>query len=204
MRQHLEAFIHADGLARCPWCGTDPVYMAYHDQEWGVPEHDSRALFEKLLLDSFQAGLSWITILRKRDAFRTAFHGFDPEIIASYTDVDIERLMQNAGIVRNRAKILASIDGARAYIQLEETLGFSNFIWRRVDGRPYQTRPHTLSDVPVTTPLAEALSRDLRHAGFRFVGPTVVYAFCQAVGVVNDHLLTCHAHDACARLGTST
>jgi DNA-3-methyladenine glycosylase I len=178
---------HDDGLSRCGWPGTDPLYVAYHDEEWGVPEHDSRALFEKLLLDGFQAGLSWITILRKRDAFRRAFDGFDPERIASYDDARIAALMADAGIVRNRAKIEAAVTSARAYLALQAGQEFSDYLWGFVDGRPVINRFTALEEVPAATPLAETVSKDLKARGFRFCGPTIVYAFMQAVGMVNDH-----------------
>jgi DNA-3-methyladenine glycosylase I len=191
---------HDDGLSRCGWPGTDPLYVAYHDEEWGVPEHDSRALFEKLLLDGFQAGLSWITILRKRDAFRRAFDGFDPERIASYDDARIAALMADAGIVRNRAKIEAAVTSARAYLALQAGQEFSDYLWGFVDGRPVINRFTALEEVPAATPLAETVSKDLKARGFRFCGPTIVYAFMQAVGMVNDHLVGCHRHEACSGL----
>jgi DNA-3-methyladenine glycosylase I len=169
----------------------------YHDEEWGVPEFDDRALFEKLLLDGFQAGLSWITILRKREAFRRAFDGFRPEIIARYDGRRIAKLMNNAAIVRNRAKIEASRTNARAWLDIQEKEGFSRYLWNFLDGRPRQNRFHSISQIPAQTPLALTMSKDLRAKGFSFVGPTIVYAFMQAVGMVNDHLITCHRHDAC-------
>ena len=189
----MTALRHEDGLYRCNWCGTDPLYVAYHDEEWGVPEYDSRALFEKLLLDGFQAGLSWITILRKRDNFRRAFDGFDAEKIARYTPAKCEALMQNSGIVRNRLKIEASISNAQAYLAIPD---FSTYLWNFVDGRPLQNRIRSMSGIPAKTPLAEAISKDLQKRGFRFVGPTIVYAFMQACGLVNDHLVDCHRHEA--------
>lgn len=183
--------LHADG--RCTWCGADPVYVAYHDEEWGVPEYDSRALFEKLLLDGFQAGLSWITILRKRESFRLAFDGFEPEIMARYTPRKLDALMQDAGIVRNRLKIDASVGNAEAYLAIPD---FSAYLWNFLDGKPVQNRLGSMKEVPVSTPLAERVSKDLKQRGFRFVGPTIVYAFMQACGLVNDHLVTCHRHEA--------
>ncbi len=189
---------HTDGIVRCGWPGTDPLYIAYHDEEWGVPEYDSRALFEKLLLDGFQAGLSWITILRKRDAFRRAFDGFEPTKMARYRPAKIERLMGDSGIVRNRAKIEAAVTNARAYLAVEEAQGFSDYLWGFVDGKPVQNRFKRLQDVPAATPLAEKISKDLKQRGFRFCGPTIVYAFMQATGMVNDHMVTCHRHDAVA------
>jgi len=194
---------HPDGIVRCGWPGADPLYVAYHDEEWGVPEYDSRALFEKLLLDGFQAGLSWITILRKRDGFRSAFDKFEPEKMARYRPAKLERLMNDAGIVRNRAKIEASVTNARAWLAIEEARGFSDYLWDFVDGRPIRNRFSNLGDVPASTPLAEAISKDLKARGFRFCGPTIVYAFMQAVGMVNDHMVACHRHEACAAHGRS-
>lgn len=192
--------LHPDGLTRCSWPGIDPLYVAYHDEEWGVPETDSRALFEKLLLDGFQAGLSWITILRKRDAFRRAFEGFDPERIARFDEAKCAALMQDAGIVRNRSKIEAAVGSARAYLALEEKTGFAAHLWGFVDGVPVQNRWRTGHEVPVDSAQAHAISRDLKARGFKFVGPTIVYAFMQAVGMVNDHAVGCHRHEACAAL----
>lgn len=183
---------HEDGLCRCNWCGTDPLYVAYHDTEWGVPEYDSRALFEKLQLDGFQAGLSWITILRKRDNFRKAFDDFDPQVIARYTQKKLDALMQDAGIVRNRLKIEASVTNAQAYLAIPD---FSAYLWSFVDGQPVQNRLRSMSDIQAKTPLAEKISKDLLKRGFRFVGPTIVYAFMQACGLVNDHLVSCHRHE---------
>jgi DNA-3-methyladenine glycosylase I len=188
---------HEDGKHRCGWCGVDPFYMAYHDDEWGVPEYDSRALFEKLLLDGFQAGLSWITILRKREAFREAFDGFDPEIMARYDRKKLDSLMQNAGIVRNRAKIEASVSNARAYLAIPD---FSVYLWDFFDGRPQQNRFSDLGQVPGASPLAEKISKDLKKRGFNFCGPTIVYAFLQACGLVNDHLVQCHRHEPVKKL----
>lgn len=186
------AVLHADGRHRCPWCGADPVYVAYHDAEWGVPEHDSRALFEKLVLDGFQAGLSWITILRKRDNFRSAFDGFEPEIIARYDTAKVAALMADAGIVRNRAKIEGAVLSARAYLALREKgIPFSDFIWESVDGTPLVRRPRTLADIPSESEQSRVLSRRLKAAGFKFCGPTIVYAAMQACGLVDDHLAEC-------------
>jgi DNA-3-methyladenine glycosylase I len=185
---------------RCPWCGTDPLYVAYHDTEWGVPEYDSRALFEKLLLDGFQAGLSWITILRKRPAFRAAFAGFDPRVVARFSEADVARLLADPGIVRHRGKIEGAIASARAWERIEEREGFSTYLWRYVDGRPLQPRPRTPADVPAQTAVSQRLSRDLKANGFTFCGPTIVHAFMQATGMVNDHLVTCPAHDRVAAL----
>ncbi|MGE0212466.1 MAG: DNA-3-methyladenine glycosylase I [Parvibaculaceae bacterium] len=192
--------LHEDGIRRCFWPGVDPLYVAYHDEEWGVPEYDSHALFEKLLLDGFQAGLSWITILRKRDAFRRAFDGFEPEKMARYGPKKLERLMGDAGIVRNRSKIEASVTNARAWLEIEAAQGFSPYLWDFLDGRPVQNRFRRREDVPAATPLAEKISKDLKARGFRFCGPTIVYAFMQAVGMVNDHMLDCHRHGPCAAL----
>jgi len=193
--------LHADGKLRCPWPGTDPLYVAYHDTDWGVPELDDRALFEKLLLDGFQAGLSWITILRKRDNFRAAFAGFDAETMARWEPAKLEALMADPGIVRNRAKIEASVRSARAYLAIAERGGFSRFLWDFVDGRPIQNRFASPREVPGETDISRRMSKALRAEGFNFVGPTIVYAFMQAVGMVNDHLVGCFRHDECAELG---
>jgi DNA-3-methyladenine glycosylase I len=190
-----------DDLARCPWPGSDLLYCAYHDQEWGVPEYDDRALYEKLVLDGFQAGLSWITILRKRDNFRRAFDDFAPEKIARYTPKRVEKLMQDAGIVRNRAKIEGTVLSARAWLGvMEKGPGFSPLLWDFVDGRPKINRFRTTGQVPAETPVSRAMSKELSARGFKFCGPTIVYAFMQAVGMVNDHLLICHRHAECAAL----
>ena len=197
----LEPVVHADGLCRCPWPGADPLYLAYHDEEWGAPEWDDRALFEKLILDGFQAGLSWITILRKREAFRGAFDGFDPEKIARYGDKKFAALMADPGIVRNGAKIRSAPALARAWLDIQGRGGFARHVWGFVDGEPIVRPRKTLADIPVATPEAEALSKDLKQRGANFVGPTIVYAFMQAVGMVNDHLDRCHRHAACVELG---
>ena len=189
---------------RCPWPGSDPLYVAYHDEEWGVPERDDRALYEKLVLDGFQAGLSWITILRKRDAFRRAFDGFGPERIARYPQKKVAALMQDPGIIRNRMKIEGAISSARAWLELMETgPSFSVFLWDFVDGKPIVNRYKTIGQVPAETPLSRAISKELKSRGFKFCGPTIVYAFMQATGMVNDHLTTCYRHVACAELGKS-
>src|SRR6185437_3336388 len=189
---------HPDGLVRCSWAGNDPLYVAYHDEEWGVPEYDDRALFEKLILDGFQAGLSWITILRKRDNFRRAFDDFRPEKIARYTPKKIERLMQDAGIVRNRAKIEGTVGSAKSYLKImEEGAGFSKLLWDFVDGRPKVNAFKTTASVPASTPVSIKISKELAGRGFKFVGPTIVYAFMQATGMVNDHLVTCFCHGSC-------
>ena len=185
---------------RCPWCGTDPLYVAYHDTEWGVPERDSRALWELLILEAFQAGLSWITILRKREAFRAAFDGFDPHIVARYTEADVTRLLADPGIVRHRGKIEATIAGARAWERIEAREGFAPFIWCHVDGVPLQPQRDAIASVPAQTDLAVRLSRALKAEGFKFCGPTIVYAFLQAAGLVNDHLVGCHRHAEVAAL----
>jgi DNA-3-methyladenine glycosylase I len=188
-------------LVRCPWAGNDPLYVAYHDTEWGVPERDDRALFEKLILDGFQAGLAWIIILRKRDNFRKAFDDFNPEKIARYTPKKIERLMQDAGIVRNRAKIEGAIGSAKAWLKIMENgPGFSDMLWKHVDGKPIDHKLRQRSRTPTETAESRAMSKELLQHGFKFVGPTIVYAFMQAVGMVNDHLVICHRHDAVAKL----
>jgi DNA-3-methyladenine glycosylase I len=195
---------HTDGLYRCGWVGVDPLYVAYHDEEWGVPEYDPRALYEKLMLDGFQAGLSWITILRKRENFRRAFDGFVPERIAQYGTKKIETLMQDPGIVRNRAKIEGAVASARAYLDImEKGPGFSELLWNFVDGRPKINRFRSRSQIPNETPVSRAISKELASRGFKFVGPTIVYAFMQAVGMVNDHVVKCYRHAALAKLGAA-
>jgi DNA-3-methyladenine glycosylase I len=187
--------LHPDGLHRCPWPKQDALYVAYHDDEWGVPEYDDRALYEKLVLDGFQAGLSWITILRKRDNFRRAFDDFAPEKIARYTPRKVEALMQDAGIVRNRMKIEGAVLSARAWLEvMEKGDGFSPLLWGFLDGKPKVNRFRSTAQVPGETPLSRAMSKELAGRGFKFVGPTIVYAFMQAVGMVNDHLVKCHCH----------
>ena len=181
---------------RCPWCGTDPLYVAYHDEEWGVPETSSRALWEKLILDGFQAGLAWITILRKREGFRAAFEGFDPMRVARWGEADVARCLSDPGIVRHRGKIEAAIGNARAWQAIEAQGGFDAFLWNYVDGKPLQNRWRSLAEVPAFTPLSEQVSKDLKKAGFRFCGPTIVYAAMQAMGLINDHLVTCPRHEA--------
>lgn len=196
------AVLHADGKSRCPWPGTDPLYVTYHDTEWGVPEWDSRALFEKLILDGFQAGLAWITILRKREAFRRAFDDFEPAVIATYDAAKIDALMLDTGIVRNRSKIVSTIVSARIYLDLETRGGFANYMWGWLDGRPLQNSFHAMGDVPPATPLSQRVSKDLKQRGFNYCGPTIVYAFMQATGMVNDHLTGCFRHAECAALAT--
>ena len=186
---------------RCPWCGTDPLYVAYHDEEWGIPERDPRALWEKLVLEGFQAGLSWITILRKRDRFRAAFAGFDPATIASWGEADVARLMADPGIVRHRGKIEGTIRSARAFLAVEEREGFAPYLWKHVGGRPLQTTPRSMADIPAETPVSQAISKQLKADGFTFCGPTITYAFLQAAGLVNDHLVTCPAHERVRAMG---
>ncbi|WP_417479741.1 DNA-3-methyladenine glycosylase I [Maricaulis maris] len=183
---------------RCAWVNSpDPIYAEYHDTEWGVPEYDSRALWEKLMLDGFQAGLAWITILRKRDTMRLAFDGFDPDRVAAYTDTDRERLLADPGIIRSKSKIDAAIGNAKAYIAMRENgEDFANYLWAFVGGEPIQNSYASLSDVPTKTALSETISQDLKKRGFKFVGPTIVYAFMEAVGMVNDHETGCPRHAA--------
>jgi DNA-3-methyladenine glycosylase I len=179
---------------RCPWCGSDPLYVAYHDDEWGVPERDPRALWELLILEGFQSGLSWITILRKRENFRRAFDGFDPAKVAQYDTDDVDRLLADAGIVRHRGKIEGAIASARAYMEIEAQTGFADFVWGFVGGTTVQTGLVSMKDSVASTPASTALSKALKKAGFAFCGPTTVYAFMQAAGLVNDHLTSCHRH----------
>ncbi|HKQ46123.1 MAG TPA: DNA-3-methyladenine glycosylase I [Rhizomicrobium sp.] len=187
---------------RCWWPGEDPLYLAYHDREWGVPEYDSRALYEKLVLDGFQAGLSWITVLRKRENFRKAFHDFQPEKIARYGARDMERLLKDDGIIRSRAKIEAAIKGARLWLEIEENEpgGFRELIWKHVDGKPVANCFKSRDKIPAQTEMSLGLAKELKHRGFKFCGPVIVYAFAQAVGMVNDHLTGCFRHGECARL----
>lgn len=188
-------------IERCPWPNIDdPEYARYHDEEWGVPKIDDRALFEKIVLEGFQAGLSWLTILRKRENFRKAFHQFEPARIASYTDKDHARLMADAGIVRNRLKIEATVANAQAYLKLREEQTLSEFIWGHLDGQPVINHFRDFSEVPVETEMSKMISKALKKRGFRFVGPTTMYAFMQASGLVNDHLVGCPRHAACAKL----
>ena len=180
------------GSGRCTWCGTDPLYVAYHDTEWGVPEYDARALWEKLVLDGFQAGLAWITILRKREGMRDAFDDFDPEIVAAYGEADIERLLGDARIIRSRAKINAAIKGARIWLEMrDQGEDFSEWLWSFVGGVPIQGRLVAGEPYPTQSPESEAMAKALKKRGFTFCGPVIVYAFMQAVGMVNDHLTTC-------------
>jgi DNA-3-methyladenine glycosylase I len=185
----------ADAVVRCPWPKQDPLYIAYHDEEWGVPEYDDRALYEKLMLDGFQAGLSWITILRKRENFRHAFDDFIPQKIARYRQAKIERLMQDAGIIRNRGKIEGAVRSARAWLDvMENGPGFSKLLWDFVDGRPKVNHYRSVRQIPAETGASRAMSKELSQRGFKFCGPTIVYAFMQAVGMVNDHLVSCYRH----------
>jgi DNA-3-methyladenine glycosylase I len=177
---------------RCGWCGLDPLYIAYHDEEWGVPAHEDRHLFEMLVLEGAQAGLSWITILRKREAYRRALENFEPALVAQFTDTRLEQLLLDEGIVRNRLKVRSARDNARAFLDLQREFGtFDAFLWSFVGGSPKVNHPKTLAEVPAVTPEAEALSKALKKRGFRFVGPTIMYAFMQAVGMVDDHIATC-------------
>ncbi len=185
-----------DGRVRCGWVNDSPLYIRYHDEEWGVPVHDDRTLFEFLTLESAQAGLSWYTILRKREAYREAFAGFDPEIVALYDDRKLQELMHNEGIVRNRLKLQAAIRNAAAFLKVQEEFGsFDAYIWRFVDGQPILNAWQELKDVPVTTPISDKLSKDLKKRGFGFVGSTIVYAHMQATGMVQDHLTCCFRHE---------
>lgn len=190
-----------EAVTRCPWGGIeDPEYARYHDEEWGVPHGNDRLLFEKLLLEGFQSGLSWLTILRKRPAFRAAFHDFDAERIATYGEDDKARLMADAGIVRNRLKIEAAVDNAKAYLKLRERTTLAAFLWDFVDGKPVVHERQTFREVPASTDVSTAISKALKREGFRFVGPTTIYAFMQSSGFVNDHLVSCHRHGPCAAL----
>ena len=190
---------------RCAWCLGDPLYLAYHDQEWGVPLHDDRGLFEFLVLETFQAGLSWLTILKKRDNFRRAFAGFDPERVARFDERDRRRLLADAGIVRNRLKVDAAIANARVFLEVQAAHGsFDRWIWSFTDGRPIVNRWRELRELPVQTPLAATISREMRRLGFRFAGPVVVYSHMQATGMVNDHLVSCYRHAEIRRLAAAT
>jgi DNA-3-methyladenine glycosylase I len=200
-----EAVAHPDGLKRCPWPKQDALYVAYPDEEWGVPEYNDRALYEKLTLDGFQAGLSWITILRKRENFRRAFDSFEPEKIARYPKRKIESLMRDASIVRNRAKIEGAVTSARAYLEImEHGPGFANLLWDFLDGRPKLNNFRSTRQVPAETDISRKMSKELVGRGFKFVGPTIIYAFMQAVGMVNDHLMSCHRHAAVQTIAKNT
>ncbi|MGH2455537.1 MAG: DNA-3-methyladenine glycosylase I [Candidatus Limnocylindria bacterium] len=193
-------------MPRCPWALSDPLNLAYHDHEWGVPIRDDRTLFELLVLEGAQAGLAWITILRKREGYRRAFDGFVPERMAAYGEARVARLLADPGIVRNRAKVASAIGNARAYLRLADGgVSFTALLWSFVDGRPVQNRWREQEEVPAETDASRALSRDLRRRGFSFVGPTILYAFMQSAGMVNDHLVACHRHAPVAALsGTGT
>lgn len=185
----------------CPWCGQEPLYRRYHDTEWGVPVHDDAVLFEFLILEGAQAGLSWLTVLRKREHYRRAFEGFDVARVARFDAVRIEALPRDAGLIRNRLKLASAVSNARAFLEVQARCGsFDRYIWDFVDGRPIVNRFESMAEVPAVTPLAETISRDLKRRGFRFVGPTIVYAHMQATGMVNDHLVTCPRHAVCAML----
>lgn len=187
---------------RCTWCHGDDLYRSYHDEEWGVPCFDDKVLFEFLILEGAQAGLSWITVLRKRAAYRQAFDNFDPEKIARYSPKKIEKLLGNSGIIRNRLKVESAVKNARAYLALRDSgTSLSDFMWRYVEGKPIQNKWRSMKQVPASTPISDALSKGMKKAGFNFIGTTICYAHMQATGMVNDHLLTCHRHDACRELG---
>ena len=187
---------------RCEWCGINPLYVAYHDNEWGIPVHDDRHLFEMLILEGAQAGLSWLTILKKRENYRKAFHDFNYERIASYTSRDVRRLLDDAGIVRNRLKIESTVKNARVTLDILEEFGtLDSFVWRYVDGIPIQNKWKTMAELPVKTEISGMMSKDLKKRGFNFVGPTICYAFMQAVGMVNDHTTDCFRHEEVKKLG---
>jgi DNA-3-methyladenine glycosylase I len=191
-------------VKRCSWCGEDPLYVAYHDEEWGVPVYDDRTLFEFLILEGAQAGLSWSTILKKREGYRAAFDGFEPAIVARYDERKTAELLADAGIVRNRLKVASAVSNAQAFLAVQEECGsFSNYIWTFVDGAPIQNEWRTLAEIPAKTPLAETISKDLKKRGFRFVGPTIVYAHMQATGMVNDHVVGCFRHAEIVKLGAT-
>jgi DNA-3-methyladenine glycosylase I len=185
-------------ITRCSWAGAEPIYVDYHDREWGVPNGDSQKLFEKIILEGFQAGLSWITILRKREHFRKVFEGFDAAKIARYGQKKKDALLADPGIIRNRLKVDAAVQNAKAYLDLSEKQSFASFLWDFVDGVPVQNGFKSLKDVPGSTDVSKAISKELKARGFRFVGPTTVYAMMQSAGMVNDHLTSCHRHDDCA------
>lgn len=183
-------------IFRCPWCGTDPLYVNYHDNVWGVPEFDDKALFAKLILDGAQAGLSWITILRREQGYREVFDGLDPERMIHFDEQRIHAALYDDRIIRNQLKVKSAISNARSYVAMKEAgLNFSDYLWDFVSGKPIQNSFKTMSEVPAATPLSERISKDLKKRGFNFVGPTIVYAFMQAVGMVNDHLVPCHRHE---------
>jgi DNA-3-methyladenine glycosylase I len=185
---------------RCPWCGDDPLYVAYHDEEWGVPQHDDRVLFEFLILEGAQAGLSWLTILRKRENYRRAFASFDVAAVAAFDDADVARLLADPGIVRNRLKIAAAIGNARAFLAVQREFGsFDAYLWRFVEGRPLQNDWRDKADLPATSRISDVLAEDLKHRGFKFAGSTICYALMQAIGLVNDHLTGCFRHSQLCR-----
>ena len=190
----------APDLCRCPWAGSDPLYLRYHDEEWGVPKTRDIEFFEKMILEGFQSGLSWITILRKREAFREAFDGFDAAKMAEYGDARIAGLLANAGIVRHRGKIEAAIANARAYLALAAKQSLAAFLWGFVNGEAIQNRFASMAEVPPQTPLSQTIAKELKTRGFRFTGPTTTYSLMQACGLVNDHLVSCHRHAPCAAL----
>ena len=188
--------------SRCGWCGDDELYVRYHDTEWGVPLKDDRALFEFLVLEGAQAGLAWITVLRKREGYRAAFDGFDPGKVARYSDAKLERLLEDPRIIRNRLKVQSARRNAQAFLTVQEEWGsFADYIWNFVDGRPVQNRWQSLAEIPASTPLSDTISKDLKKRGFNFVGTTIVYAHMQATGMVNDHVVTCFRHEECRLLG---
>lgn len=187
-------------LTRCAWCGTDPLYVAYHDEEWGVPQHDDRKLFEAVILDGFQAGLSWLTVLKKRENFRQAFDHFDAEKIARYEEPKLQALLQDTGIIRNRLKVYGAVKNAKAYLKVQEEFGsFDRYIWQFTDGRTIVNARQSMADVPASTPESDAMSKDMKKRGFTFCGTTICYAFMQAVGMVNDHVVDCFRHDELRR-----
>ncbi|RME84726.1 MAG: DNA-3-methyladenine glycosylase I [Caldilineae bacterium] len=188
-------------LQRCPWAGSDPLYIAYHDEEWGVPLHDDRKLFEFLVLEGAQAGLSWLTILRKREHYRKVFAGFQPDAVAAFDEAMIAQLLADPGIIRNRLKVQAAVQNARAFLKIQSQYGsFDAYIWQFVDGKVIQNAWTSLEQIPTETPISRAMSRDLKQRGFKFVGPTICYAFMQAVGMVNDHLVSCFRHSVLATM----
>jgi len=187
---------------RCPWCGTDPIYVQYHDTVWGVPEFDDKKLFAKLILDGAQAGLSWITILKREQGYYRAFDGLDPEKMIYFSPARMEKLLQDEGIIRNRLKIHSAIKNAHAWVEMQHSgLNFGQYLWSFVDGKPIQNQIKSMEELPASTPLAHTISKDLKRRGFNFVGPTIVYAFMQAVGMVNDHLVHCHRYEPINELG---
>ena len=184
---------------RCAWAGTDPLYVAYHDEEWGVPLHDDRKLFEMLILEGAQAGLSWITILRRREGYRRAFDGFDPGVVAGYGEEKIAELLDDTGIIRNRQKVRSAVNNAQRFLELQAEFGsFDAYIWGFVDGTPIQNARKSMGDIPAKTPLSDAVSKDLVKRGFNFVGSTIVYAHMQATGMVNDHVVDCFRYGQCS------